>query len=344
MKLSLGDEFVVVCTHRFGLRGRGEERHVLEWRDGRRIGELFDASSDVHCYKSEDYSSTVSIQLRVDDQPPVGVEVPRSLRACDLAEHQDLTAASVHAWWPRCGFIELGSWSTVKITESNSYWIQTAAYRWRQFGRQLAADVDRLVARLPIGKPPQADVAVQVGGEQKSKAPTGFNCRALTFLIPFALVLLLGALVWAMISLTPAGQVTRELPTSTTTSNKQRDDGVMALLKELNEKFDAERAQRDEQLEEQRSTIQQLQAANQKSEQKVALLEARIAKLKDGLVEANQTTDSISPAFRARVRAAVQRTWEERKEGLWQLFIICLVFIALSIVACIYACVCGSLS
>ncbi|KAI6232802.1 hypothetical protein M3Y99_00981500 [Aphelenchoides fujianensis] len=256
--------------------------------DGHSKAEL---SSDLplekgNVYRIETKQKTYSIRLKVNNEPVKQLDVPRSFAVYDLPTGRPVGAWSTAKWRPVYGYLPMHNRSKL-VEDGASYWIKTCDYPGILFGDWVSGGLRRLVSKLPIGKreKKQPDVEEQLDGEErtaklKSKIPTGCSCCLLTFSLIIALCLMIffvglnlqptttDAVVNAASTakIPPRGHEVHEHPnrfaaTTAAPASSNHDDGVLAALKVLSSKFDAERAERSKQMTEQQLKFDAQQSA-----------------------------------------------------------------------------------
>ncbi|KAI6239443.1 hypothetical protein M3Y99_00578800 [Aphelenchoides fujianensis] len=124
------DQIIVYMTDRWSLYSKRDYRKVLKWCEGMRIGDVFgptsyrsatnklyfierffdartmtEISSDHPVEKGGVYAiegkeETITIQLKVDDEEPKRVRVPRSLQVHQLGRSLGTQMGSVAVWHP----------------------------------------------------------------------------------------------------------------------------------------------------------------------------------------------------------------------------------------------------
>ncbi|KAI6240253.1 hypothetical protein M3Y99_00483100 [Aphelenchoides fujianensis] len=210
-------------------------------------------------------------------------------------------------------------------TESDEFFVnETKNHQWTSPIGRLAAAFRRLLSKLPIGTDEKQADEEGRPSRTKSKLPAACGCAllALWFLFQFCFLLFL----WCSSNGTPTvrpGPSTRVPPhanfsdspvTSTPATGdeyeNEEDGGLLTLLKELNRKFAAERAEAISRFDAQQSTILELRAEVQRmqydnkaemrrlqavNEEKVANLTATIGRLQEQIADLHRVNVSIAP-------------------------------------------------
>ncbi|KAI6239993.1 hypothetical protein M3Y99_00513900 [Aphelenchoides fujianensis] len=281
------------------------------------------------------YKGTVSVHLKVNAEALREVDVPRSTPVWLVGRNEGLHVSSVRWWKPPLGYVPLSFLSKAVVEENDFYWVETKDRKKISPADRLAAAFRRLVSILPIGKnEKQAD---EEGGtiRTKSTLPAACGCAllALWFLFQFCFLLFL----WCSSNGTPTVQPVpstgvpplaghndqdNDSPATFTTPTineyeSGEEGGLLALLKELNRKFDAEREQRTEERAEliskfdaQQSTVLEMQSKFERMQDENRAEMRRLQAANEEEV-ANLTTTARStaganrrPTPKARLKAA----------------------------------------
>ncbi|KAI6240272.1 hypothetical protein M3Y99_00485100 [Aphelenchoides fujianensis] len=228
-------------------------------------------------------------------------------------------------------------------TESDEFVVnETKDHKWTSPVDRLAAAVRRLVSKLPIRKNEKQTDEEGRRNHAKSKLPAACGCAllALWFLFQFCFLLFLwcssngtptvrpGPSIVVSPHADPSDSPATSTPATGDEYESDESGGLLALLKELNRNFDAEREQRTEgraelmsrfdaqqstilemraeirkQFDEQQTKFERMQNENREemrrlqavNEEKVANLTATIGRLQEQIADLHRVNISIAP-------------------------------------------------